>query len=224
MDWTEFAIRLGVAFGLGSAIGLERQISHRMAGLKTNALVATGACLFMLLGDSFSSESNSRVAAQIISGIGFLGGGVILRDGLHVRGLNTAATLWCAAAVGTLSGSGLLTQAAVGTGAVLLINIGLRPIAERIGEGGLTGFDSGYLVRVICRIENEHAVRGRLLELAQEAKMQIRALKMEAAGTDAVALEAELRPLVRNGSRLEELVNMTSRLEGVNSVEWRALA
>jgi uncharacterized membrane protein YhiD involved in acid resistance len=80
------------------------------------------------------------------------------------------------------------------------------------------------LVRVICRIENEHAVRGRLLELAREAKMQIRALKTESAGMDAVALEAELRPLVRNGTRLEELVNATSQFEGVSSVEWRALA
>lgn len=225
MDWTEFAIRLGVALCLGAAIGLERQISHHLAGLKTNALVSTGACLFMVLAASISGDGDSRLASQIISGIGFLGGGVILRDGFHVRGLNTAATLWCAAAVGTLSGFGLVLHAAVGTGAVLLINVGLRPISERIGEGGLAGFDSGYQVRVVCRDEHEPAVRARLLEIAQEAKMQLRALKTEPAGTDSVALQAELRPLERNGGpRLEDLVNAANQFEGVQSVEWKALA
>ena len=149
-----------------------------------------------------------------------------MRDGFHVRGLNTAATLWCAAAVGTLSGFGLLLQAAVGAGAVLLINVGLRPLSERIGEEGLAGFgpDAGYQVRVVCRMENEPAVRGQLLELAREAKCKLRGLKTEVTGSDALSLQAELVPVGRNGMRLEELVNTANRFEGVSSVEWKALA
>src|SRR3954451_20347430 len=153
MEATEFLLRLAIALCLGAAIGVERQVSHHMAGLKTNALVSTGAALFMVVAASISGDGNGRLAGQIITGIGFLGGGVILRDGFHVRGLNTAATLWCAAAVGTLAGVGLLMQAAVGTAAVLMINVGLRPVSERLGEDGLLGLGqvSTYQVQMVCR-------------------------------------------------------------------------
>src|SRR6516225_10064767 len=105
MNWVHFTISLATAFVLGAAIGAERQWRQRMAGLRTNALVSVGAALFVLLGTSVSGGDGLRVAAQVVSGIGFLGAGVIMRDGLNVRGLNTAATLWCSAAVGTLSGA-----------------------------------------------------------------------------------------------------------------------
>jgi putative Mg2+ transporter-C (MgtC) family protein len=103
---------------LGTVIGFERQYRARMAGLRTNALVAVGATLFVLLsanGFSGATADPTRVAAQIVSGIGFLGAGVILRDGLNLRGLNTAATLWCSAAVGALAGAGMFTVALAGT-------------------------------------------------------------------------------------------------------------
>ena len=91
----ELGVRIGVALALGVLIGLERQWHHRLAGLRTNALVATGSAAFVTL---MSEEpSPTRIAAQVASGVGFLGAGVILRDGLSVRGLDTAATLWCSA-------------------------------------------------------------------------------------------------------------------------------
>uniref|UniRef100_UPI0002E6485E MgtC/SapB family protein n=1 Tax=Nocardia vinacea TaxID=96468 RepID=UPI0002E6485E len=100
MSIWEILLRLGAGVGLGAVIGLERQYRARMAGLRTNALAAAGSTLFVLLSAyGFSGADATRVAAQIVSGIGFLGTGVILRDGLSVRGLITAATLWCAAAV-----------------------------------------------------------------------------------------------------------------------------
>ena len=100
-----------------------------MAGLRTNALVAVGATLFVLLsayGFSCATADPTRVAAQIVSGIGFLGAGVILCDGLNVRGLNTAATLWCSAAVGALAGAGMFTVALAGTVLVVVVNGALR--------------------------------------------------------------------------------------------------
>ena len=140
MDWREFAIRLLVAFLLGSAIGLERQWRQRMAGLRTNALVATGASLFVMLSVLTPDEASpTRIAAQVVSGIGFLAGGVILREGLTVRGLNTAATIWCAAAIGTLAGSGYFSQALVGSVAVLASNLILRPLGHRINQEPLRG-------------------------------------------------------------------------------------
>src|SRR5262245_50173167 len=98
---------------MGVAIGLERQFRQHTAGLRTNALVCVGAALFVSLSRFISPDTSpTRVAAQVVSGIGFLGGGVILREGFNVRGMNTAATLWCSAAVGTLAGAGLLIQGA----------------------------------------------------------------------------------------------------------------
>ena len=130
MEWYEPVARLTVALVLGSLIGIERQYHQRAAGLRTNALVATGSALFVMVSTLASGErSPTRVAAQVASGIGFLGGGVILREGFSVRGLNTAATLWCAAAVGSLAGCGIYTASIFGTLAVVIANLGLRPLA-----------------------------------------------------------------------------------------------
>jgi putative Mg2+ transporter-C (MgtC) family protein len=124
MTTVEMLLRLGAGVGLGAVIGVERRYRARMAGLRTNALLAAGAALFVLLsahGFHGSSADPTRVAAQIVSGIGFLGAGVIMRGGPSVRGLNTAATLWCSAAVGALSGSGRFGTALAGTIVVVAV-------------------------------------------------------------------------------------------------------
>lgn len=103
MTWYLFAIRLVVAVFLGALVGAERQWRQRTAGLRTNCLVAVGSAMFVMMGGLIGGDgSQGRVAAYIVSGIGFLGGGVILKDVFSIRGLNTAATLWCTAAIGTL--------------------------------------------------------------------------------------------------------------------------
>jgi uncharacterized membrane protein YhiD involved in acid resistance len=135
MTWLEFSARLGLALLLGGVIGLERQWRQRGAGLRTNALVSTGAAMFVMLSVMTPGDSSpTRIAAQVVSGIGFLGGGVIFREGLSVRGLDTAATLWCAAALGCLSGAGFLFQAFLGSLAILVSNILLRPLANKINR------------------------------------------------------------------------------------------
>lgn len=134
----QFYINLGVALALGAVIGLERQWRHRMAGMRTNALVAAGSALFALLSQEIMADGDhQRIAAQVVSGVGFLGAGVIMRDGLSVRGLNTAATLWCAAAVGLLAGFGCLSKAAIGAIAILAANLVLRPIAHKMNSGNV---------------------------------------------------------------------------------------
>ncbi len=135
MTWLEFSARLGLALLLGGIIGLERQWRQRGAGLRTNALVSTGAAMFVLLSVMTPGDSSpTRIAAQVVSGIGFLGGGVIFREGSSIRGLDTAATLWCATVLGCLSGAGFLFQAFVGSLAILVSNILLRPLANRINS------------------------------------------------------------------------------------------
>jgi putative Mg2+ transporter-C (MgtC) family protein len=134
----DFFLNLLVALALGAAIGVERQLRNHEAGLKTNALVAAGSALFVMMARTFGQPD--RIVAQILPGIGFLGAGMILRDGVHVRGLNTAATLWCSAAVGTLAGAGSRTSSAVAAATVVVANVGLRAVAEWVdrkhGAGG----------------------------------------------------------------------------------------
>src|ERR1700694_1738480 len=110
----EFTLRLALALILGGAIGVERQWRQRMAGLRTNTLVSLGAGIFITLAVKIGGDATGRVASYIVSGIGFLGAGVIMKDGVNVKGLNTAATLWCSAAIGSLSGMGYVSEAVVG--------------------------------------------------------------------------------------------------------------
>ena len=158
METTEFIFRVGSALLLGAGIGLERQWRQRMAGLRTNALVAVGAALFVSLSAMTPHESSAtRVAGQVVSGIGFLGAGVIMREGLNVRGLNTAATLWCAAAIGVLCGSGFRKEAVLGALAILAANVLLRPIAQKINRQPVSPeeIETDYLVRAVCRSKHE---------------------------------------------------------------------
>src|SRR5246127_3320586 len=123
MDPREIAIRLGTALLIGAVIGFERQWRQRMAGLRTNALVSIGAAGFVVFSTTVSGDNSpTRVAAQIVSGIGFLGAGVILREGINIRGLNTAATLLCSAMVGTFAGAGQLVASVIAVSFVLPTN------------------------------------------------------------------------------------------------------
>src|SRR6516225_3405891 len=115
MSLAQFVLDIGAAILMGVTIGLERQFGQHTAGLRTNALVCVGAALFVSLsGLTADTNSPTRIASYVVSGIGFLGGGVILREGMSVKGMNTAATLWCSAAVGSLAGAGFLIEASFG--------------------------------------------------------------------------------------------------------------
>src|SRR5271166_1496264 len=124
-----FSLQLFVAILLGATVGLEREWRQRMAGTRTNALVAAGAAAFVMCGYLLQSDPSAqgRIVSYVVSGVGFLGAGVIFKDGANVRGLNTAATIWCSASIGALCGLGALNLAVVVAGAVLFANLGLRP-------------------------------------------------------------------------------------------------
>ncbi|CAA9390149.1 MAG: Mg(2+)-transport-ATPase-associated protein MgtC [uncultured Rubellimicrobium sp.] len=160
------ALNLAVAMLCGALIGSERQIRQRMAGLRTNALVALGAAAFVIFSGLFPDEvSPTRVAAQIVSGIGFLGAGIIFRDGFTVYGLNTAATLWCSAGVGMMAGAGAWPFAGTLTAFVVFINLGLRPLVKWIKRHTLAGQPllRHYQVSVTCDTSREGEVRAFLL-------------------------------------------------------------
>ena len=130
----QFAIRLLLAIAMGATVGLERQWRQRMAGTRTNALVAAGAAAFVMCGLLLDNDPSARgrIVSYVVSGAGFLAAGVIFKDGASVRGLNTAATIWCSAAIGALSALGSFHLALVLAFAVLFTNMVLRPLAYRL--------------------------------------------------------------------------------------------
>ena len=132
MTLTEFLVRLGVAATLGIAIGFERQWRQRATGLHTSSLVAVGAGLFALLDETISAGDTTRIVAGVVTGVGFIAGGIIFRSGVNVVGLNTAATIWATAALGALAGFGFWQEATAGAVMVILLNLLLQPLADAI--------------------------------------------------------------------------------------------
>jgi putative Mg2+ transporter-C (MgtC) family protein len=228
MDWKVFLLRVSVALLLGALIGAERQLRQRLTGLRTNALVSTGACLFVLMTQAvpgMAPTDASRIAAYVVSGIGFLGGGVIMRDGLNVRGLNTAATLWCTAAVGVLCRVGMLLEAAVGSLVVLCANILLRDIAQRLDHQEMlpaSEVEQRFEVRIVCRAEDEIQVRSLMLHSLSDPGLRLQSLHSEDL-PDASRLEvrAELLGNAQATAQLERLVGRVSLEKGVSAVRWQ---
>ena len=187
---------LAVATLLGAAIGLERQWRQRMAGLRTNTLVAIGAASFVIFASLVPGEgSPTRVAAQVVSGIGFLGAGIIFREGFNITGLNTAATLWCSAAVGVLAGEGLAAHAAIAAAFVIFANLGMRPLVRLINRqpAEQTDVDTHYRVRVVCRSPDEAHVRTVLLQAASASQLSLRRLEsVDVENTERVEVMAQL--------------------------------
>lgn len=128
MGINEFIFQILICFGLSFIIGIERQYRNRPVGLRTSILVSIGSFLFVSFSFLVGSTDLSRIASQVVTGIGFLGAGVILKDGAKVRGLTTAATLWCVAAIGVLCAGGALKEASFGTLIILFSNTLLRYI------------------------------------------------------------------------------------------------
>lgn len=227
MDIFTLAQRLASALALGALIGFERQWRQRDAGLRTNALVAVGAALFASLGElGLDGSDPTRVAAQIVSGIGFLGGGVILKDGITVRGINTAATLWCAAAVGVLAGFGLLLPAALGTGVVLLAHAALRPTAGWLNRRAtqLAPGEATYRIRLICRAEDEASIRALLLHTAERLSASLQALSsVDLGDTPRTRVQAQLALPERDDRLLEQIVHRIGQEDGVTAVRWEVL-
>jgi NRAMP (natural resistance-associated macrophage protein)-like metal ion transporter len=209
---------------LGALIGVERQRRQRLAGLRTNALVATGATLFVLVGVLTPHESSpTRIAAQVVSGIGFLGAGVIMREGLSVTGLNTAATLWCSAAVGALTGCGYYAVAIAGTVSVLVINLVLRPLGHQISRNAResNAVQARYQVTAVCLNENETHIRNLLLHGIGRSGLVLQALRSADGDNPArVEVYAELVSVGRMDDTLEQIVARLSLEPGISAVSW----
>lgn len=224
VDISEYILRLGAAFLLGGIIGFERQLQQKDAGLRTNTLVAIGAASYVLLSidlHSLSGGDPGRVVAQIVTGIGFLGAGVIMKDGFTIRGLNTAATIWCSAAVGTLAGMGLFLEALLTSTAVVLTHLLLRPIGNRLSK--LSAYsktevrETYYQVSIQCSLDKESNVRFWLLNhIETNDQLLLRSINRDLLETnlDEVVIQVEVATIGEQGNLLENLVtSMIMKLE-----------
>jgi putative Mg2+ transporter-C (MgtC) family protein len=210
---------------MGVAIGIERQWRQHTAGLRTNALVSLGAALFVGLSTLIDREASpTRIAAQVVSGLGFLGGGVILREGLNVRGLNTAATLWCSGAVGTLAGAGFPLEALAGTASVLFVHLGLRPVVRWIDARTKTATDveTLYRLRVESVADHDAHIRHILLRHVNgHDKLTLQGMSTEDTDDKRTVVLADIYAIERNDRAMEEIVARVSIEPEVKAVSWQ---
>ena len=218
-----FFQRLAVATLFGLAIGLERQWRQRSAGLHTSTLVAVGAALFVAVPELEGSPEVMRVAAQVVTGVGFLAGGVILHEGIAVRGLITAATLWATAAVGLLAGAGFIHEAAVGTAVIVVTNLAFVPLGDLISRiPRTTGerLSSKYTVHVLCAEGTRARVRERILSKTRSSSLTLVSVTSSLPVNGAIEIVAVLVDPIHDDRDAEELVATLAREPGVTSATW----
>ncbi len=216
-------LSLAAAFILGSLIGFERQYRQRTAGLRTNVLVAVGAAIFVDMANRLNGHQGAiSVVSYVVSGVGFLGAGVIMREEGNVRGLNTAATLWGSAAVGACAGADMLLEAILGAVFVLASNTLLRPVVNRINKQPIdtTAVEVTNTVYVIA--ERDHQKEAlRLVEAALEsAEYSTRDLVVHAFGDDAVEIEVVLLATGVDGDELDRITRQLAEQPFVSQAFW----
>lgn len=226
----DFVTRVFIAFLLGAAIGTERQWREKSAGLRTNALVSIGSAAYILLSVYIFGENGGdpgRIAAQIVTGIGFLGAGVIMKDGMTIHGLNTAATIWCSAAVGSLCGLGMYAEALIVTIAIISTHLIMRSLGEWLGV--LKSYkkrkseEAFYLLKVVCEREDELEVRSFLMDYLDESdKYLIRSIFREVlneAGKE-VVLNVKISTVGKKEELLESLIGQLVKEKDIEEASW----
>ena len=226
-DFLDTLVSLLTAFVFGTLIGAERQYRQRSAGLRTNVLVAVGASAFVDLGNRLTgAEGSVRVIAYVVSGIGFLGAGAIMKEGMNVRGLNTAATLWASAAVGCCAGADMVAQAALLTMFVLGGNTLLRPLVNAIDRIPIDehASEASYDVLVSVDAGAVASVREVLLEKLEAANYPVRDTKVVYRPGDIAEIVATLVSQSIEPDELDAVVAGLAGQPGVRHATWNIRA
>lgn len=222
-NFVAFCQYLLTALVLSALIGLERQWHDAVAALRTNILVSVGAAAFVLAG---APSHDFRIAAQIVSGIGFIGGGAILREGLTVRGVNTAATLWCSAAIGVLCGFGYLREAVFSGAVILFANTALRPVTYFIKHKVEMRRDvqTQYLCRIACGSGDEMRLRKDAVQLVDSLQLMVRSIHSEANTASGISeIKVAIVSRRREDLLIEKVVEHLNEDPCVTSVSWERM-
>lgn len=220
----QFVIRILAAILFGICIGAERQLKGHTAGIQTNGLVCTGSCLFTLVSFMVDTPEPTRIAAGIVSGIGFLCSGIIFKDGANVKGINTATTIWCTASIGVIVAAGYILFGAVATGLVILVNLVFKPIAKRMKplKSLQVEMEEYYSLKIICEETKEIAIRRVILEMVNECGLTIMNLESGDLIGSKVEIQATLfSPEGTTADTPEKIVSRICVMEGVYSAGWK---
>lgn len=218
MDLNIFVIRLVICLLLSIVIGLERQYRHGSVGLRTYVLVSIGAFLFNYATYAYTDHDASRIASSIVSGIGFLGAGMIIKDGKSIRGLNTAATLWCVAAIGLLTSTGMVWESIIGTIFVLISNILLRLISLFIMHHVEKNYKEVCNVIILCQKDVEVIIRSSFSKYIEKQELKLKSLDKKINSNDDVKLTANIE--TSRVELVEKLIQNLSAEPGVLSISW----
>ncbi len=219
------AFSLFVAFVCGTLVGIERQFRQRSAGLRTNTLVAVGAAAFVDIGQRLAGDAEAvRVISYVVSGIGFLGAGVIMKDGTNVRGLNTAATLWGSGAIGAAAGSDLVIEAMLITAFVLAGNTLLLPLVTWVERRplNLARIETHNEVRVTTGPASLPVVRRHLIERLQAAKYPVADVEVVPRGDGAVEVVAVLVSTAVVSREIETVLAELRRHPAITDAAWES--
>lgn len=216
MEYSEFLYRISVSFILSLLVGLERQIRGRAIGLRTSVLVSVGTFMFVSFSIQLMTPDVSRIASQVVSGIGFLGAGVILKDGTNIKGLNTAATLWCSAAIGVLCAGGLIIEAGIGTAFILFCNIVLRYITQKvhITKNKVTIYDD-YVLKLTLESEKSSKIKEMIMQKSEDEAVSLTDMEINDVELGRVKINVGFRVLTEKNSIMEKLMNSVSNEKGV---------
>jgi putative Mg2+ transporter-C (MgtC) family protein len=222
MTYLDFLCRISICFVLGLIIGIERQYRRRVAGMRTITLVALGSFLFVSISFLSNPVDVTRIAAQVVSGIGFLGAGVIIRDGQNIRGLNTAATLWCSAAVGTLTALGFIIEAVIGVLYILASNIILRIISKKMMNKIPAKQIEHYSLTILCDEEKEISIKNMLLQKLRTNQICIKSFNTSKY-EDNKKIETTIDIASSEVDSFNNTINKLCLESGVNSVMFNKL-
>ena len=203
MQYLTFLYELIVCFILSFLIGFERQFRRRSIGLRTIILVSVGSFLFVTFQKSFPESDMNRIAAQVVAGIGFLGAGVIIKDERSVKGLTTAATLWCSAAIGILCGANLIVEATIGTFVILFINVVLRKLNSKINDLAEKESYDLYYFKIECDASRESDIINMVKALSTKTETKIISIKVE----DESESTGIINICIANTSKINDLTN-----------------
>lgn len=221
----DFLTRLAIAAVLGIAIGYERQWRQRAAGLHTSSLVSIGAALFALLDTMMNAGDTTRIVAGVVTGVGFIAGGVILKSGSNISGLNTAATMWATAAVGALAGFGLWWEAAAAAAAVIVLNLVLQPVADAINRRSKRTQESEthYRLTVICQDPSRTAVSAAIVQAVSATELALQSLTQVRIDATSAEVRADLLSSKPENEILEDLSSRLLSNPGVQRTDWETI-
>lgn len=228
IQWLPLAntlLNLLIAFALGALIGFERQVRQRTAGLRTNVLVAVGSAIFVDLAFRIGgADGGARVISYVVSGVGFLGAGAIMREGGSIRGLNTAATLWGSAAIGACAGASMMIEATIAAFFVLAANTLLRPVVSYVNRQPVEPHETevSTVIHLIASAGNQQQALARLEEVLEAEQLPLSELRIDQFGENDVEIEATLAEASIQDKDLDRVASTLAASPAIRQAFWSA--